>query len=234
MRVSKSWLAGGALCALLLTGCGGNKDEPATKSASATVAATVQSAATPAASASAGAGVGAASAIPGDPPGSPATRRLDRYVLAIHLPANATLVARQDVTNAIGAQNNPAAAQRFLDAGRETGTLYVIAVDGTPRIQFGINQYATAAGARDDYEQLRSKPSPADALDTAGIGEAASGARVSLGSGDTKSTAYQVAFLRGRYIVSMADLVGDPSKPPDTLIAVARMIDDAIKADPNP
>lgn len=226
-----SFLVGGGLAAMvLLAACGGNDN-----------AATQQAAAPPAAMAGADAGCAPAAdqpstatpAFAGDPPGSAATQRIDRTMAAVKLPANVTVFGRRDITNESESRGDAAQLQKFADAGRQTGGLYILTVDGQQRISLGINLYNSPDSARKDFANLR--PSAGlPQLDASGIGENAAAARVTLGSGGAQAFINNLVFQRGCYVVTLADFVGRPDAPADVALGVARALDDQLKANPNP
>lgn len=214
------WLVGAAL----VGACGGGSATKATAptaapgSATPTVRAVAASTATP---------------LPGDAPGSPATAALDRAIQQTKVPGNMSVLGRRDLTNESEARGDAAQLQQFKDGGRETGALYVISVDGAARVQLGINQYATPQQARAAFAAGKSTPKPEDAINVAGLGEDASGARVSP-SGGQQGTFNVITFVRGRYWVTMADFVGDPSVSAEPVVGMLRSLDGVLKAGVTP
>ena len=183
---------------------------------------------------------GTKEATSGDAASTPAAgaaqaARLDRYVSTAKLPAGVTILVRGDMTNEHAAAGKAEYLQRFRESGRETGTHYVLGVDGAQRMQLGINQYSRPEGARAELARARPNPGAADKIDAAGLGEDYSAARVNLNAGGG-ATAYvnHIIFVRGRYLVSLADFANDAKASADTAVAVARAVDEQIKADPNP
>ena len=228
MRGSQLFRWSGPALLLMLAACGSNSNEPASSDVTQTPAAT-------SASASATPGPATQVAMQGDPPTSPATARLDWLMSQAKLPERTAIVSRTDTTNEGSAEGNADILQRFKDVGREIGAEYVLTVEGVPRrIQLGINQYNGPEGARTDFERGRPKATGPAAIDVSGVGEASGGAKVSVGSGPAAGSVNQIVFLRGRYVVSMADFVNDPKASPDVAIAVARAVDEQLKAHPNP
>jgi len=168
----------------------------------------------------------------GDPPGSAATARLDQIMSSAKLPADVALIQRLDLTNEEAAGASAELKQRFTDTGRVTGTQYVFSVGGLQRITLGINQYSKADGAKDEYERGRPKPRPEDALDTTGLGTAATGARIALGSGDARSFVNNVVFVRDCYLITMADFVNDANSKGEAILGTARGLDEQLRTAP--
>jgi len=222
--VKKSLLEGSAALLLLLSACGGETKE----------AATVDSTATPTAT-TAAASAAAVSMIAGDPPSSPETERIERIVITATLPEKVVALARRDIPNDLIEKDAPDAGKRFRDYGRQTGTYYVLGIDGQPRMTLSVSQYGTAEGAKQEFEFGRGNPAPADRIDASGIGDVAAANRSMLGSGETKSTIHIVSFLRGRYYVVIVDAPpAGVGGPPDTALAVARAVDAQLKGNPAP
>lgn len=216
-------LLGGALAAaMLLAACGSDKDKDETTDTSAratTATATPMVTPTP---------------LPGDPPAGPVTARLDRLLTQAKLASNVAVVARRDLTNDEAASGQKDILDRFTTTGRETGTQYAVGIDGTQRVALGINQYATPEGARAEFDNFRLGSTPEAKVDVPGLGDDYVASRVALRSGGTEATATQIVFIRGRYLVSMADFDNDPKGTPDAVIAIARAIDTVLQANPVP
>jgi hypothetical protein len=216
---------------MVLTACGGGSDETPRQQGEGAppLAAGVDAGCVPPANPQ----PSMATAFPGDPPGSGATERIDRIMTAARLPANVTVFGRRDLTNDGESRGDAALLKRFTDAGRQTGGLYILNVDGQQRISLGVNLYDSADNARKDFANLRPSPD-LPRIDAGDLGENAAAARVTLGSGGAQAFINNLVFQRGCYVVTLADFVGSPDAPPDTALAVARALDDQFKTNPNP
>jgi hypothetical protein len=203
---------------MLLVACGGN-DEPPKQAGCTPAPAAAQPTATP--------------RYAGDPPGSPETARIERTMAAVKLPANVTVFGRRDLTNDGEARGDAALLKRFTDAGRRTGAQYVLNVDDQQRISLGLNLYDSAANARKDFDNLKPAAN-APKIDAAGLGDIAAAARVTLQSGGAQAFTVNLVFVRGCYVVTMADFTGSPDASPDTALNVARALDNELKTNPNP
>lgn len=172
----------------------------------------------------------AGSPFPGDPPATQANAALDQLLAGAKLPPNVTVLARRDYSNEFAANNDADVYKTMQDTGRETGNFFIVAVDGTQRIQMAISKFATADGAKKYITTYRPRGRLQDAVDLSGIGDEAAGFKTPLGSADATNVGYNVAFIRGPYHFAMLDAAGDPTVPPTLAIAVMRAIDEQFKA----
>jgi hypothetical protein len=185
----------------------------------------------------AAAGVAAgASAFPGEAPASPETTRIDGLVAAAKLPSSVSVAGRKDIPNdAPDYKDVPEVVARFRQFGRETGTFYLLSSAGAPRLTLSVNQYATADGAKQEFDAGKGNPSPQDRVDTPGLGDQAAGFRVRLGgAGPQAPSPIVISFTRGRYYAIVADTAAASDAPADLALDVACAIDVQLKANPVP
>lgn len=234
MSVSRV-VIGMVIAMAVLAGCGGNKSAKSARGTTTPGTSTGVAAGTsPLPSAGGAASASPAPSFPGDPPGSPLTAAMDRAMLQAKIPANVSVIARRDLTNEVAAKDDTELLQQFKDTGRETGVQYVLAIDGTQRISLGINQYATPAQARTEWEKGKPVAQATTAIDVTGIGDEAAGARITLGSGAQQALVNNVTFVRGPYYVTMADFAGDASVSPAPAVSMLRALDTVLRANPAP
>jgi hypothetical protein len=218
---------GGVALLLLTAACGGgDKNESKSEGTPAALAGSTGAQASPTAAA------GAVPSYPGEPPATPDTARLDRILSAVQLPRNADVAGRKDIGNeAPDYKDVPDVVRRFREYGRQTGAFYIINVAGQPRLSLAISQYATPDGAKKELEFGRGSPNPDDRIDASGIGEDQAAFRVRLG-GQGGPTPAVVSFTRGRYYVVVTDTAAQFDAPPDMVVAIARAVDEQLKANP--
>ena len=206
-----SWLLAGVGMLLLLAACGGgDKKDEAKDTGSAP-----ESSLAP------------ARPFPGEPAATAVTRRMDRIVSAVPMPAGMDVLSRRDVTNERTEQEAPEIGKRFKETGRQIGAYYIIGRPNEPLMQLSINQYSQPDGAQREFNTGKGNPAPADRFEAAGIGEQAQAARTRLG-GPGGIAPIVISFTRGRYYV----VIVDQAQMPDQSLALARAVDEQLKAHP--
>ena len=123
---------------------------------------------------------------------------------------------------------------RFRENGRITGNYYVVSVDGAQRMTLSINQYGSPDGAGKEFDFGKGNPAPDDRIEAEGIGQNRSALRSTIGEGASATSLYLISFTRGCYYVVVADFPpGGADAPPDSALALARAVDDQLKAAPS-
>lgn len=228
MRPHLLW--SGVALLVLLSACGKSDSTPQKANESATQAAGTMTAAQPASSPT----PDMSSIFPGDAPTTTVTAAIDRLLTTVQLPSGVGVLVRRDITNDGTAAEVPEVGKRFKDTGREIGVFYIMGAGSTPRMTLSINQYRQADGARQEFDFGKGNPSPADQIDAAGIGEEAAASRVRLQSGEASASPLVLSFTRGRYYVVLSEPTATPESTPDTLLQLARAIDERLKENPLP
>jgi hypothetical protein len=215
---------GGLVLLLVLAACGSSDNDTDTAEQTATPS-------TP--SVTATATTAAAQPLIGEPPASPETERIEQIFAGTTLPPLVEVFGRRDIPNESVEKDSPEAGARFREYGRVTGNYYVLAVDGAQRMTLSINQYQSPEGATTEFDFGQGSPAPEDRLDTSGLGDNSSANRSTLGDGGSRTSLYLVSFTRGCYYVVVADFPpGGADSPPDSALALARAVDDQLKASP--
>lgn len=163
--------------------------------------------------------------------------RLERYLPSDNeLPDRVAYQARFDLSNEKAA-STPQQLKDFQDAGRITGIQYAFSVEaGARTISIGISYYA---GADEPKKLLRNSGDPTDhtapgRFEVPGLGDEYIARRLRLGAGEAVANVINLAWVRGNFFVSLADLGGTADTPIDIAVQMARLIDAKLKADPNP
>ena len=165
--------------------------------------------------------------FPGEPAAAAITRRMDRIVTAVPMPPGMDVLGRRDVTNDRTEQEAPEVGKRFKETGRQNGAYYIIGRPNEPQMTLSINQYSQPDGAQREFTSGRGNPAPGDRFDTAGLGDQSQAARVRLGPVGGPAPIV-VSFTRGRYYV----VITDQTQQPDQSLALARAVDEKLKAHP--
>ncbi len=172
--------------------------------------------------------------------GSPAVidyRRLEKYLPTDNeLPDRVAYAAKFDLSNEQAA-GDPAQLKEFEDAGRLTGIQSVFSVEaGSRTVQFGISYYS---GVDEPKKLLRRSGDPAahtapNRFEAPGLGDEYIAQRVVFGSGEAVINIVNITWVRGRFFIGLADIGGDPDESVDVALAMARLIDNKLKASPAP
>lgn len=243
------WAVALLAAAALLSGCGGSDKQEssgdvarsaATFAATAGAAAAATGAAAPGTAAAASA-AGTATVAP-QASGSAAAGKVEYTRLEKYIPTDDELpdrVAYQktfDLSNEAAA-NDPAQLKQFQDAGRLTGIQVALSVEaGARTISIGISYYNNTTEPK---KLLRGSGDPA-ATTAAGrfpspaIGDEYIAQRLQLGSGEAAAQVINIAWVRGPFFISLADLGGTQDTPTDLAVKLAQLIDGKLKADPTP
>ena len=219
------WLAAVAAMALLAA-CGGGDDK--------SEVASIASDSAPAATASSlAAGTPAATA-------TPATldyTRLEKYIPSDEeLPDRVSYQARVDLSNEAAA-NNAADLKMFQDTGRVTGIQFFFNVEaGARTVSIGVSYYNNTDEPK---KLLRRSGDPAAVtapgrFQIPGLGDEYLAARLRLGSGEGAAHIINIAWVRGPFFISLADLGGTPDTPADVAVKLAQLIDAKLNANPVP
>ncbi|MFN8557310.1 MAG: hypothetical protein U0531_08155 [Dehalococcoidia bacterium] len=153
------------------------------------------------------------------------------------LPDRVSYAARFDLSNEKAAGDDQATLKRFRDAGRVTGIQTVFRVQaGARSISLGVSYYDNPAGPR---ELLRQSGDPADhagagRFTVPGLGDEYIARRLQLGSGEAAAHVINLAWVRGNYFVSLADLGGTADTPTEVAVGLARQIDEKLEGLPQP
>jgi len=163
--------------------------------------------------------------------------RLERYLPSDNeLPDRVVYQARFDLSNEKAA-TDASQLKQFQDTGRITGIQYAFSVEaGARTISIGISYYT---GPDEPKKLLRNSGDPAahtapGRFEVAGLGDEYIAQRLKLGSGEAAANVINLAWVRGRFFISLADLGGTADTPTDIAIKMARIIDDKLKASPTP
>ncbi len=217
--LERTQVAGLLALGVLLVACGGGTQSTRTESA----AATTQPSTTQAA--------GTAT------PGPYAYTRFQKYIPSDQeLPERVAYQAAFDLSNESAAKDAQQ-LQMFRDTGRLGGIQVLFAVEaGARNVSVGISYYDNTEEPR---KLLRRSGDPADTaapnrFQVPGLGEEYIGQRFKLGSGEASTSVINIVWVRGPFFVSLADLGGTPETPVDVAVRIARLIDEKLKANPNP
>jgi hypothetical protein len=162
---------------------------------------------------------------------------LERYLPTDdELPDHVSYQARFDLSNDKAA-SSPQQLKDFQNAGRLTGIQYAFSVNaGARTVSIGVSYYN---GGDEPRKLLRNSGDPAahtapGRFEVPGLGDEYIAQRLTLGSGEAAANVINLAWVRGRFFISLADLGGTPDTATDIAVAMARLIDDKLKANPNP
>jgi hypothetical protein len=207
--------------ATLLAACGGSTKATRTGAGAATAAVT------PPASQAAGTAT----------PGPYAYTRFQKYIPTdTELPERVSYQAAFDLSNESAAKDAHQ-LQMFRDTGRLGGIQVLFAVQaGARNISVGISYYNNSEEPR---KLLRGSGDPAatsapNRFQVPGLGDEYIGQRFQLGSGEASTWVINIVWVRGPFFVSLADLGGSADTPTDLAVRLARLIDEKLKANPNP
>lgn len=163
--------------------------------------------------------------------------RLEKYIPTDNeLPDRVAYATKLDLGNEKAA-SDAAQLKQFQDTGRVTGIQFILSVEaGTRTISAGISYYNNTAEPK---KLLRHSGDPAAAdapnrFQMPPVGDEFIAQRVQLGSGEAAAYVVNIAWVRGRFFIALADLGGAEDTPTDVAVAIARLVDDKIKADPAP
>lgn len=232
MRRARAVIAALAVAGLLAA-CGGGSDKDQaserTLSTAATETTTSGAAAAPPAPVTPAAAATAAATIE--------WTRMEKFIPSdAELPERVSYQAKFDLSNEKAA-STAADLQQFQATGRVTGIQYTLSVDtGARTLSVGISYYNNADEPK---KLLRNSGDPASMADpnrfaVAGLGDEYIAQRLRLGSGEASAHVVNVAWVRGRYFVSLADLGGAVDTPTDLAVTIAKLVDDKLKANPAP
>lgn len=152
------------------------------------------------------------------------------------LPDRVVYQGRFDLSNEKAARDANE-LQQFQTAGRISGVQYAFSVEaGARTLSIGISYYS---GSAEPKKLLRNSGDPAahtapGRFDVAGLGDEYIAQRLKLGSGEAAAYVVNLAWVRGRFFVSLADLGGDQDTPTDIAVQMARLIDEKLKNNPTP
>ena len=127
--------------------------------------------------------------------------------------------------------------QQFQNAGRVSGVQYAFSVEaGARTLSIGISYYN---GSAEPKKLLRNSGDPGahtapGRFDVAGLGDEYIAQRLKLGTGEASAYVVNLAWVRGKFFVSLADLGGTEDTPTDIAVQMARLIDEKLKNNPNP
>lgn len=212
-----------ALLALgaLLVACGGGTQSTRTESAAATTTTS------PSTAQAAGTAT----------PGPYAYTRFQKYIPSDQeLPERVAYQAAFDLSNESAAKDAQQ-LQMFRNTGRLGGIQVLFAVEaGARNVSVGISYYNNTEEPR---KLLRGSGDPAATtaqgrFSVPGLGDEYIGQRFQLGSGEASTSVINIVWVRGPFFVSLADLGGTPDTPVDIAVRIARLIDEKLKANPNP
>jgi hypothetical protein len=168
---------------------------------------------------------------------SPSWMILERYFPSDNeLPDRVVYQGRFDLSNEKAAKD-AIELKSFQDAGRITGAQYAFSVEaGARTLSIGVSYYNNAAEPR---KLLRNSGDPAahtapGRFEVAGLGDEYIAQRLKLGSGEAAAHVINLAWVRGNFFVSLADLGGTQDTPTDIAVRMARLIDEKLKTNPNP
>jgi hypothetical protein len=170
-------------------------------------------------------------------PGPYAYTRFQKYIPGDkELPERVAYQAAFDLSNESAAKDAQQ-LQMFRDTGRLGGIQVLFAVEaGARNVSVGISYYNNTEEPR---KLLRRSGDPADTaapnrFQVPGLGDEYIGQRFQLGSGEASTSVINIVWVRGPFFVSLADLGGTPETPVDVAVRIARLIDERLKANPNP
>lgn len=218
----------------VIAGCGGGSDTDDSQArATATAPPTRAAATTP-----------ARTGVPTTPAATATTNpnepwRMMAYVIPTdeQLPDRVSYQGETDLSNEEAAKDDPALLQQFKDAGRQNGIQFLFSVEaGAHVVSVGVSYYDNTAAPLD---LLRQSGDPAAAIapprfEVAGLGDQYIAQRLKLGSGEGTALVINIAWVRGRYFVSLADLGVKEDTPVDIAVAIAREIDKRLAERPRP
>lgn len=218
------------VAAAVIAGCGGSDSGNSRAAATTTASAAPASATRPASSAT----VPATGAAPANE-----VWRMMSYVIPRdeQLPDRVTYQGATDLSNEAAAKDDPALLQQFKSTGRQNGIQFLFSVEaGAHVVSVGVSYYDNTTAPLDLLKQS-GDPAAANApprFDASGIGDQVIGQRIKLGSGEGVAYVINIAWVRGRYFVSLADLGVKEDTPVDISVAIAREIDKILVARPQP
>jgi hypothetical protein len=152
------------------------------------------------------------------------------------LPDRVVYQGRFDLSNEKAARDSTE-LQQFQNAGRVSGVQYAFSVEaGARTLSIGISYYT---GAAEPKKLLRNSGDPAahtapGRFAVTGLGDEYIAQRLKLGTGEASAYVVNLAWVRGNFFVSLADLGGTEDTSTDIAVQMARLIDERIKNNPNP
>jgi hypothetical protein len=153
------------------------------------------------------------------------------------LPEHVVFQTKLDLSNEAAAKGDQGQLAQFQQTGRLTGIQAIFAVDAGARVvSVGVSYYDGCDAPR---ALLRRSGDPADVtgpnrFEVAGLGDEYIAQRLRLGSGEAVAHVINIAWVRGPFFVSLADLGGTPTTPTDIAVALARAIDERLKTNARP
>ena len=218
------------VAAALIAACGGsdtnNAAQATVTSTSVTASATVAGPARPAATATA----------------TPITdEQWKKLAFAIptddKLPDRVTYQMAVDLSNDAAADGDVALLKLFRDSGRQNGIQFFFSIEaGTRTVSVGVSYYNNPDSPK---KLLRNSGDPSSPVvpprfEVSGLGDEYLAQRVKLGAGESAAQVINIAWVRGTYFISLADLGVAEGTANDIAIKLATAIDEQLRANPKP
>jgi hypothetical protein len=164
-------------------------------------------------------------------------KRFEKYIPPDKdLPEHVVYQADFDLSNE-AASETAAELKQFQDTGRLGGIQFTFSVQaGLRTVSVGISYYNNSDEPK---KLLRQSGDPANTsapgrFTVPDLGDEYYAANLQLGSGESTAKVVNIAWVRGPFFISLADLGGADDIPTDIAIKVAALIDARLKADPKP
>ena len=231
-----TWWPALLVAAALAAGCGGADNSSRSQSTVVPAVASVAASGlttTPAAGGTRAAGTPTATAAAGEE-----WKKLNYSIPADdELPDRVVYQGAVDLGNESAAEGDQALLQQFKASGRQTGIQFFFTVEaGARTVSIGVSYYDNENAPRMLLHNSGDPTAPiADPrFEVAGLGDEYIAQRVKLGRDEGAAQVINIAWVRGRYFVSLADLGVKEDTPPDVAVALARNIDQRLKNNPRP